>query len=321
MTGAVSLFAGTLGAGLWRSFDGGAAWEPVRQGLTVEARVYCLAGDPHRPGVLYAGTAAGIVRSRDGGRTFAPLPSPMDGMEVWRIAVHPGDPSTLLAGTRPAALFASSDEGATWRSIGPEFPAECPAVRIPRVTAISVNPLRPEILWVGVEVDGVHRSLDAGLTWQRMDVRMGEIDIHDIVTAPGGRTIVSTPGELFATDDDGESWRRLGVQPSFAYPYCRGLSVLGRSAELIHVAAGEAALGSTGAIQRSTDGGLTWSRPALPMQPNSPMWAFATDPALPGLMLACSHYGELLISSDAGESWRKLPREFTQTRAIALLAQ
>ena len=41
---------------------------------------------------------------------------------------------------------------------------------------------------------------------------------------------------------------------------------------------------------------------------------FATHPANPDLILACSHYGQLFASSDGGEWWVKLPREFTEVR-------
>jgi photosystem II stability/assembly factor-like uncharacterized protein len=80
-----------------------------------------------------------------------------------------------------------------------------------------------------------------------------------------------------------------------------------------------AAVGSTGAIQRSRDGGRSWEKRPLPVEPNSPIWAFATHAADPGLILACSHYGELYLTRDAGDSWQKLRREFTEIRAVAWL--
>jgi hypothetical protein len=56
---------------------------------------------------------------------------------------------------------------------------------------------------------------------------------------------------------------------------------------------------------------------SLPDEPNSPIWNFATHPADPGLVIACSHYGELYASANAGDSWKKLRREFTEIRGIA----
>jgi len=54
----------------------------------------------------------------------------------------------------------------------------------------------------------------------------------------------------------------------------------------------------------------------LPVEPNSPIWSFATHPADPGRILACSHYGEVFASRDAGDSWVKLRREFSEIRAL-----
>jgi hypothetical protein len=56
---------------------------------------------------------------------------------------------------------------------------------------------------------------------------------------------------------------------------------------------------------------------SLPAEPNSPIWNFATHAADPGLIVACSHYGELFASDNAGDSWKKLRREFTEIRALS----
>jgi hypothetical protein len=37
----------------------------------------------------------------------------------------------------------------------------------------------------------------------------------------------------------------------------------------------------------------------------------------PNLMLTCSHYGQGFVSDDAGDSWRKISREFSEIRALA----
>jgi len=52
------------------------------------------------------------------------------------------------------------------------------------------------------------------------------------------------------------------------------------------VATGDGALGSTGAIQLSKDGGQSWQMLPLPVEPNSPIWAFATHRADPDRILA-----------------------------------
>jgi photosystem II stability/assembly factor-like uncharacterized protein len=145
---------------------------------------------------------------------------------------------------------------------------------------------------------------------------MDEPDIHDIKPLPDkpGAAVVTLPGEICVSTDVGASWQGLGVGAQFPLPYCRNVVFKEDDGNVMLAAIGDDALGSLGAIQRSTDGGRTWETPLLPITPNTHMECFATHPADPELILACSHYGQLFASSDGGEWWVKLPREFTEVR-------
>ena len=149
---------------------------------------------------------------------------------------------------------------------------ECPNVRVPRVTALEVDPGNSSVVWAGVEVDGVRRSLDGGDTWERINGGLNDPDIHGMTVSTGGTTTVftSTPGEVFASTDTGESWQGLGVRDSFPMRYCRGITVKQDDPDTLLVATGDSPFGTTGAIQRSTDRGNSWERLALPQEPNTP---------------------------------------------------
>jgi photosystem II stability/assembly factor-like uncharacterized protein len=318
MAGNFTICVGTVGSGIWLSRNGGDEWQRVRAGVDGESRVYGLSVHPTEPRTIFAGGNGGIFRSRDGGQSFEHLDSPMNAMEVWKIAVDPVDPDIIFAGTRPAALFRSTDAGRTWQKLPAEIVDECPNVGVPRVTALTVDPSDHRVIWAGIEVDGVRRSTDGGDTWSRI-ANIYDLDIHDIaVTVNGGTTVLtSTPGEIFASTDRGENWRGLDVRDQFRLRYCRGLAQKADDPKTIFVATGDAAVGSTGAIQRTQNGGRSWEALPLPAEPNSPIWAFATHAADPGLIVACSHYGELYASGNAGDSWNKLPREFTEIRSLS----
>jgi photosystem II stability/assembly factor-like uncharacterized protein len=318
MSANTTICIGTIGSGAWISADGGDTWRRVQSGLWSESRVFGLSVHPVEPRTVFAGADDGIYRSRDGGKNFEHLPSPMDAMQVWKIAFDPSDPDTIFAGTRPAALYRSKDGGRTWKKLPAEIAEECPNVRVPRVTALAVDPRDPRIVWAGIEVDGVRRSRDGGESWTRIAGGLDDPDIHDIaVSVNGGTTVLtSTPREIFASTDAGESWQGRGVGKVFRLPYCRSLALKADDPNTVFVATGDGAAGTTGAIQRSRDGGRSWEAPNLPVAPNSPIWAFATHAADSGLILACSHYGELFASSDGGDRWTKLPREFTEIRSL-----
>jgi photosystem II stability/assembly factor-like uncharacterized protein len=320
MAGNFTICVGTVGSGAWLSPDGGESWRRVGKGLWGESRVFGLTVHPKEPRTVFAGANDGIYKSSDGGQSFERLDSPMNSLDVWRIAIDPTDPDIIFAGTRPAALFRSTDGGAHWQKLAADIADECPNVRVPRVTALTVDPSDHRIVWAGVEVDGVRRSTDGGNSWTRIAADgIPDPDIHDIaVTVNGGTTVLtSTPREIFASYDRGESWRGLGVAERFQLGYCRHLAQKADDPETLFVATGNGATGDAGAIQRSKDGGRSWQMLPLPAEPNSPIWAFATHLADPGLILACSHYGELFASDNAGDSWKKLRREFTEIRAVS----
>ena len=56
--------------------------------------------------------------------------------------------------------------------------------------------------------------------------------------------------------------------------------------KVVFAANGSGAYGSTGGIQRSTDGGETWQAMPLPVEPNSSIWDFAFHPSDPDTILA-----------------------------------
>jgi hypothetical protein len=55
----------------------------------------------------------------------------------------------------------------------------------------------------------------------------------------------------------------------------------------------------------------------MPGPANSTIWNFTVHPADPRLVYACSVSGQVYRSTDAGESWTKLSREFGEIRALA----
>ncbi len=315
-----TLCVGTIGSGAWVSPDGGESWRRVMRGLWSESRVFNLSVHPAEPRTVFAGADDGVYKSQDGGQSFERLESPMNSLDVWRIAFDPSDPDTIFAGTRPAALYRSRDGGRHWHKLAAEMAEECPNVRVPRVTALTVDPQDRRVVWAGVEVDGVRRSLDGGDTWTRIGGGLDDPDIHDVmVRAAGNRKTVltSTPREIFASTDRGESWQGLGVASNSACPIA-GTWHCGRTTRtpsLSRPATGRrAAPARSSARPMAARPGGHWPLPAVP---NSPIWAFATHPADAGLIYACSHYGELYATADAGDSWRKLPREFTEIRALS----
>ena len=312
-----SICVGTVGQGVWHSPDGGDTWNRIRAPFPLESQVRALAVHPHNPQIILAGANSGIYRSEDKGASWERLDSPMNTLHVWTIAIDPIDPNIIFAGTSPPYLFRSDDGGQSWEKLPVQIAQEC-AIGTPRVTAMLVDPLDHRTVWAGVEIDGVYRSLDSGESWSRVEGGLRDPDIHDMAISAGQQqtVLVSTPREIFASTDVGESWQSVVTSKQFPLAYCRGVAVKADDPQVIFVANGDAAMGSTGTVQRSRDGGQTWETRPLPVEPNSGIWWFATHPSDPDLVLANSLFGELYRSHDAGDSWEKLKREFSEVRTL-----
>ena len=66
-----------------------------------------------------------------------------------------------LAGTRPAGVYRSRDGGLHWEKLAVDIAREC-SIGTPFVTSVIADPDDHRVVWAGVEIDGVFRSLDGG---------------------------------------------------------------------------------------------------------------------------------------------------------------
>src|SRR5262245_54031141 len=206
------LYVGTIGEGLFRSDDLGQSFMRVCEGMFVECHVRALAVHPE-DNRLYLGSEMGLFVSRDGADSWRQLPARLDGMQVWSILLLPHQPNVILVGTRPGRIFRSSDGGETWREAETRMVKDCPRILHTRVTCLAADPDIEDRVWAGVEIDGLHRSTDAGATWEPVGQGLSSRDIHALAIVPrafGRRFLAATNNDLNASDD-GEMWTPLKI--------------------------------------------------------------------------------------------------------------
>ncbi|NJK52465.1 MAG: hypothetical protein HC936_05870 [Leptolyngbyaceae cyanobacterium SU_3_3] len=105
------------------------------------------------PETLFAGTEAGLLRSRDQGKTWQTI---ADFTPV-RAIVH-NDAGTLFLATE-TSIFRSSDQGETWVAIDRDLLAI-------QVQSLAVN--RSGYLFAGTIKHGIFRSANEGETWEEV---------------------------------------------------------------------------------------------------------------------------------------------------------
>ncbi len=89
--------------------------------------------------------------------------------QVWSLG-RAGE--RLLAGTKPATLLVSDDDGRSWSEVKglrdhPSAPEWGPGAAGLVLHTIVADPEAPERVWVGISAAGVFATEDGGVTWER----------------------------------------------------------------------------------------------------------------------------------------------------------
>lgn len=333
-----TLLVGTAGQGIVRSIDDGASWHRLglKEAIEFDGTVRALAVDPADPARVLAGADVGLCASVDGGAHFTLIDSPMNGLTVWSIAFDPVDPSRIYAGTGApsrARMFRSTDAGRTWSRLDIEFPEFCKGVNRPRILTICVDPAEPSNVWFGVEEGGAWHSRDGGDRWRRVDGEevgnagsaegIDSSDIHAIAILPASRGraakhFVLTVNSVYESTDGGQVWYGEASRLRFdGMYYTRTLLPVDAEGDTLLLAIGDGTPGTRTKIYRSEDRGVSWTPSVLHATPNSTVWAFGAHPADRSTIFAGTKYGHLFRSTDAGRSWFKDWREFSEITSVA----
>ncbi|HXB54599.1 MAG TPA: hypothetical protein VN461_07440 [Vicinamibacteria bacterium] len=181
--------------GIYLSKDFGEIWE--RTGSSPP--VLCLLSSryPQSDPTLFVGTAAGLLKSGDGGRTFAS--TSLWGTSVFRLE-WPG-PALVMATGR--GVLISNDAGAHFEGPGEGLPPG--DVRAMALSSFfAVDP----VLFVGVGQAGVFRSSNGGRTW--VSAGLAGHRVGDLIWL-GPFLYAAADGGFFRSEDAGTTWTRLGT--------------------------------------------------------------------------------------------------------------
>lgn len=174
--------------GLIRSGDAGRTWESVSE--LGRADFHIIDGDGRRlVGALFG--IPQVLVSADGGTTWETRSTPEPLVD---LAVSPADPARWVA-TTANGIFASTDEGGTWRAIDPKA-----NVRLawPEEDALfRIDPGGP--VWV---------SADGGETWKERGSTGGEP--RELTAADAEELYAALlDGTVTRSADGGETWEKV----------------------------------------------------------------------------------------------------------------
>lgn len=281
---------------------------------------------------VFAATKSGLYRSTDGGDSWTDLgreaqsTSQLPHEEVYSVL---GDPAheRLYAGTHPAHLYVSEDDGSertdgsrtssdasdgkTWQEL--EGFQDLPSRdewHTPRhrdeahVRSLCASPDAPERVVAGVEVGGVHVSDDRGETWTE---RRGNLhdDVHHVLLLGPDEYVASTGYGLHRTTDAGRNWTRLDEEADRRYFreafFHDGTLYAAAARSSPGTWKGES--GADAALFESTDRGQTLESVAYPFGPEEVVLAWTAheddeDSSVGGTVVAGTNDGGVMVRED-----------------------
>ena len=307
------VYAGT-DLGVFKSTDGALTWRAASAGLP-DGNVLALAAAPTDPKRAYAsvnGADRSVYRTTNGGASWQRTSNPVGAggkfNQVISLAVSPGSPAAVWAGTTLTGLFRTSDSGAHWTAAG--LPPQETTIPV-----VAIAPSSPRTLYAGSQVQvsdlgGVFASTDGGASWTRRNQGLAGLDDSAVAIPPGSPGVLWTAlsdAGLFRSANSGRRWVRVILPDSPPNGmFFRDFEIAPSSAATFY------ALG-LGALWRSTDAGAAWTQAfASPGGPD--LRLLRVDPADPfrlwgsiGFLPFGSTGIPLLLSTDGGDTWNTAP--------------
>jgi photosystem II stability/assembly factor-like uncharacterized protein len=178
----------SFGDGVYKSTDGGATWK--RMGLENSEHIQNIVIDPRNSNVVYvtaigplwsAGGHRGLYKTADGGQTWKAVLTVSPDTGVTDLLMDPKNPDVLYAaayqrrravgqligGGPESGLYKSTNAGQTWTKLTKGLPS----VEIGRI-GLAANWRNPRTIYALVTAQlgqgGFFRSDDAGATWTRI---------------------------------------------------------------------------------------------------------------------------------------------------------
>ena len=318
-------YSGGVGGGVWKTTDGGIAWDPLFDKQSVSS-IGSIAVADSDPNVIYVGTGEacirgnisygdGVYKSTDGGKTWANI-GLRDTRHIGKVIVHPSNPDVAYVAALGHAygpntergIFHTRNGGKTWDKI---------LYLDDRTGGIDItfDPHNPHVLfaamweayrtpWMlnsGGAKDGLYRSSDEGATWKRVEGNgMPEGPLGRIGIAVSGEDsnvvyalIEAQKGGLYRSEDGGEHWSLVNDDHRFrqrAWYFTHVWADPGK-ASTVYVA-------NTG-LYRSNDGGKTFERINAPHGDHHGLWIDPNNP----LRMINGNDGGATITVDGGKNW------------------
>jgi len=148
-------------------------------GYRLSPKAWCVSAPATSPGLIYAGTSLGLLRSYDRGTTWNVISAYglPDRVMITALAVSPSDKNHFFAGTA-IGLFESQNGGIHWKR------SEDRRLGVEISSLVFLDKAGRRLLAADKTAGGVFYSQNGGGTWNKLDWPQHESPISCMVQAP-----------------------------------------------------------------------------------------------------------------------------------------
>ncbi len=269
------------------------------------ATVMTIEPNYHQNNSVYIGTvSSGLYRTFDNGESWDNIRHCSEEymyLNIRDIAIHPITPDTVFAATT-RGLYKSADNCSTWSYANLPLEGE--------QNFVKYHPLQPELIFAGGWMMS-WKSYDGGNTWVELDVTgltgMMGLEIHplnpDLIFLIGGSF---SPGHgVWRSNDRGITWENIQHNISLqGYP--SDIELDPYDTNIVYVSVSNYSDSSCPNLYKSYDCGETWTDISVDFLISSDVEALEISPLDNDVLYAGTLENGVLLSEDAGESWREI---------------
>ncbi len=328
--------------------------------------IYHVKGSPADPDRLYASQTSGwfgqvMQRSDDGGRSWRPVgnqfsyqgetgthqwydgtPHPWEFKRVWHLEPSLTDPDTVYAGVEDAAIFRTTDGGASWHELpglrghgsGSRWQ---PGAGGMCLHTILLDPSDPGRIYVAISAAGAFRSDDGGESWKPINRGLSSNFIpdpnadvghcvHRIAMHPSRPAVLymQKHWDVLRSDNAGEEWREVSgnLPVDFGFP----IDVHAHEPETIYVVpikSDSEHYPPEGKLRvyRSRSGGEDWEALTNGLPQSHCYVNVLRDAMAVDALDSCGVYfgttgGQVYVSADSGDHWEPIVRDLPAVLSV-----
>lgn len=194
-------FAPQLVGGIFKSTDGGATWTNITNNIGAGIGILDLTIDPVDHS-LYAALYhnRGVWKTINGGSSWSTSTS----TDAYRVLIDKTNHNIIYAGVTSTGgnIIKSMDGANSWSSAGQGIGF------VGAVRGIAINPNNPNIIYAGVETNGIYKSTDGANSWTFLPNSPQYEIARTLITDPIRPNTVYAGAErvVFQSSDGGNTW-------------------------------------------------------------------------------------------------------------------